>query len=61
MYARKSFSSLTTEDKISVASDENRAVCARLNLGLFLLMKILRIYEIGKTNLIFENAKKYSN
>ena len=29
-YARNSFSSLTTEDKISVASDKNRAVCARL-------------------------------
>ena len=26
----KPFSSLTTEDKISVASDKNRAVCARL-------------------------------
>ena len=29
-YARNSFSSLTTEDKISVASDKNRAVSARL-------------------------------
>ena len=29
-YARSLFSSLTTEDKISVASDKNRAVCARL-------------------------------
>ena len=29
-YAGKSSSSLTTEDKISVASDKNRAVCARL-------------------------------
>ena len=29
-YARHSFSSLTTEDKISVASEKNRAVCARL-------------------------------
>ena len=29
-YARNSFSSLTTEDKISVANDKNRAVCARL-------------------------------
>ena len=29
-YARNSFSSLTTEDKISVASDKNRVVCARL-------------------------------
>ena len=29
-YAGTSFSSLTTEDKISVASDKNRAVCARL-------------------------------
>ena len=28
-YARNLFSSLTTEDKISVASDKNRAVCAR--------------------------------
>ena len=27
------FSSLTTEDKTSVASDKNRAVCARLNAG----------------------------
>ena len=29
-YARRSFSSLTTEDKISVASDKNRAMCAKL-------------------------------
>ena len=29
-HARSSFSSLTTEDKIFVASDKNRAVCARL-------------------------------
>ena len=29
-YARECFSSLTTEDKISIASDKNRAVCARL-------------------------------
>ena len=29
-YARDSFSSLTTEEKISVARDKNRAVCARL-------------------------------
>ena len=29
-YAGNSFSSLTTEDKISVPSDKNRAVCARL-------------------------------
>ena len=29
-HARNSFSSLTTEDKTSVASDKNRAVCARL-------------------------------
>ena len=30
-HARNSFSLLTTEDKIFVASDKNRAVCARLN------------------------------
>ena len=29
-HARHSFSSLTTEDKISVASDKNLGVCARL-------------------------------
>ena len=29
-HARNSFSSLTTEDKIFVASDKNLAVCARL-------------------------------
>ena len=29
-YARNSFSSLTTVNKISVASDKNRALCARL-------------------------------
>ena len=29
-HARISFSSLTTEDKIFVAYDKNRAVCARL-------------------------------
>jgi len=28
-YARNSFSSLKTEDKISFASDKSRAVCAR--------------------------------
>ena len=31
-FARNSFSSLTTEDKIAVASDKNRAMCARLNV-----------------------------
>ena len=31
-HARHSFSSLMTEDKISVASDKNCAVCARLYL-----------------------------
>ena len=29
-HARNSFSSLTTEEKISVANDKNRALCARL-------------------------------
>ena len=29
-HARNSFSSLTTADKIFVANDRNRAVCARL-------------------------------
>ena len=30
-HSRNSFSSLTTDDKIFVASDKSRAVCARLN------------------------------
>ena len=34
-YATNSFSSLTTEDKISVASDKNRAVCPRLKISVW--------------------------
>ena len=55
-HARNSFSSLTTENKISVASEKNHAVCARLKLshvrvhynilGPFIIFNII-IYALG--------------
>ena len=49
-HARNSFSSLTTEDKIFVASDKNRAVCARLKAFSLLIMRFGKIKIVMPQN-----------
>ena len=55
--ARNYFSSLTTEDKISVASDKNRAVCARLNESKYVQEQNILCYAYSCDIRLFQRPK----